>query len=45
MQFQVVNVLIQVGGSLVDLRVRIPFLETFIGYTRMSEVGLGLVRR
>ena len=39
MQFQAVDILIQVGGSLVDLRVRVPFLEALVGYTRASGTG------
>lgn len=45
MQFQVVDILIQVFGSLVDLRVGVPFLETSIGYKGDLSVGSGLVRR
>lgn len=37
MQFQVVDIVVQVSGSLMDLRVRVPLLKTSIGYVRGSD--------
>ena len=44
MQFQVVNIFVQVSGSLVNLWVRVPFLEACVGYAQTSatESGLGM---
>ena len=43
MQFQVVNIVIQVSSSLMDLGVGVPLLETFVGYARTSVGGLGII--
>lgn len=42
MQFQVVNIFVQTSGSLVNLRVRVPFLEAFVGYAQTSATEPGL---
>jgi len=42
MQFQVVNIFIQVSGSLMNLWVRVPFLEACVGYAQTSATESGL---
>jgi hypothetical protein len=37
--------MVQVGGGLMDLWVRVPFLEGSIGYTQKSAVGPIIVGR
>ena len=44
MQFQAVNIFVQTSGSLVNLWVRVPFLEALVGYAQTSatEPRLGV---
>ena len=38
-----IDVLVQVSSSPMDLRVRVPLLEAVICYARWSDSGVGLI--